>query len=328
MNNNIGKNIGKVISFTVLPFGIPLIFNVIPTSLINDIGKIVIVLLLFAIDTYFVIKITIRDNKELNKAKEIIDTNKKYYISRKVLNRLANCEKIKCGFIQEETYKVHYNYKENILLYNSHRYLERVCDELKTLISDITHIDLEYVSVSFIYKYPKLQFEDVADREYEKWDGWKWITGKDSTTGFDLKELIARKDSYYHYLVANDKTTSFENDKAKLINQQCYYVGEKDRRHKEYGSISAHTMSFRNNNCTFCTSYLIISTYGKKFYDYNGQNEFKSETEFSDILFEQIIPPFRKLIETELGLLYLRHNERTKMENDSSILVGGKNTEH
>lgn len=134
MKNDISKSICKALIFTVLPFAIPLIFEIIPNTFINNAGKIIIVLLLFAIDTYFVFKITVRDCKELNDAKNIIDTNKRFYISRKVLDRIANCEKIKGEFIKDETNKLHYNYKENILLYNPHRYLERVCDELKTLL--------------------------------------------------------------------------------------------------------------------------------------------------------------------------------------------------
>lgn len=316
MTKDVLKSCGKAIAFTIGPFAIPLVFSIIPNSIINNTGKIIIVLLLFIIDTYWVIKITVRDDKKLVAAKEIINTNERYRISRKILNRVANCEKIKGSYIQDETYKTHYDYKENILLYNPHRYLERVCDEIKTLVSDITHIDLEYVSVSFIYKYPKKMQNDFVD-ECEKWKNWKWITGKESTANFNLDELIKRKDSYYHYLIANDKTTSFENDKVRLINKQCYYVGEKDKRHKIHGSISAHKMSFRNNNCTFCTGYLIISTYGKKFYDANGENEFYSETEFEEVLFEQVIPPFRKVIETELGLMYMRHSERDKFMNNS-----------
>lgn len=314
MKKDIWKSRCKALAFTTAPFGIPLIFSLVPNSFINDAGKAVSVLLLFIIDTYWVMKITVRDDKQLYVAREIINTDKKYRTSRKILNRLANCEKIKGGFIQDETYRNHYDYKENILLYNPHRYLERVCDEIKSLISEITHIDLEYLSVSFIYKYPKYS-EDNFENEYDKWQGWKWITGKDSTANFELDELVNRKDSYYHYLIANDKVTSFENDKSKLIAQQHYYVGEKDNRHKMVGSISAHKMSFRNNNCTFCTSYLIISTYGKKFYNSYGENEFESESEFEEVLFEQIIPPFRKIIETELGLLYMRHNEREKKCN-------------
>lgn len=312
MKREVWRSRGKALAFTIAPFGIPLIFSVIPNSFINNTGKIFIVLLLFIIDTYGVMKITVREDKELVAAKEIINTNKKYQISRKILNRLANCEKIKGSYIQDETYKTHYDYKENVLLYNPHRFLERVCDEIKSLISDITRIDLEYVSVSYIYKYP-LKGKKVYEDESEKWQDWKWITGKDSTSNFDLNALISKEDSYYHYLIANDKTTSFENDKANLINQQRYYVGEKDKRHRNYGSISAHKMSFKNNNYTFCTSYLIISTYGKKFCDANDGSEFISESEFEEVLFEQVIPPFRKIIETELGLMYMRHIEREKI---------------
>ena len=152
MKNDISKSICKALIFTVLPFAIPLIFEIIPNTFINNAGKIIIVLLLFAIDTYFVFKITVRDCKELNDAKNIIDTNKRFYISRKVLDRIANCEKIKGEFIKDETNKLHYNYKENILLYNPHRYLERVCDELKTLVSDITHIDFLEKTLGYIPK--------------------------------------------------------------------------------------------------------------------------------------------------------------------------------
>lgn len=321
LDEEIWKSRGKAIAFTVAPFGIPLILSLVPDSLINSLGKMVIVILLFVIDIYWVMKITVRDSKELYRAREKADTNKKYYISRKVLNRLSNCERVKGGFIQDETYKKHYDYIENVLLYNPHRYLERVCDEIKTLISDITHIDLEYVSVSFIYKYPN--DKTTKDHELNKWQGWKWITGKDSTTSLGLNEMINRNDSYYHYLIANDMVTSFENDKSRLIERQKYYVGEKDNRHNTYGSISAHKMSFRNNNYTFCTSYLIISTYGKKFYTPYDENEFCSEEEFQEVLFEQIIPHFRKVIETELGLMYMRHKERNSKHKNKKEPTNG-----
>lgn len=98
--------------------------------------------------------------------------------------------------IKDETYKVHYDYKENVLLYNPHRYLERICEEIKSLISDITKIELEYISVSFIYKYPNDNNDLFAD--------WQWITGKEPTMSLTLIELINKPDSYYHYLISND----------------------------------------------------------------------------------------------------------------------------
>lgn len=50
MKNDISKSICKALIFTVLPFAIPLIFEIIPNTFINNAGKIIIVLLLFAID--------------------------------------------------------------------------------------------------------------------------------------------------------------------------------------------------------------------------------------------------------------------------------------
>ena len=299
MKKEITKQYLKSIFFTICPFVIPLIF-MIPDTIINRISQFVIVFLLLCIDIYFVLLLSKQDAILLYKSEEILFNNKKYRISQSILNRLSNCEKIKGGFIKDETYKVHYDYNENILLYNPHRYLERICEEIKSLISDITGIELEYISVSFIYQYPTYS---------DEWSGWQWITGKDPTSSFDLNELIQRPDSYYHYLVSNNITASFENDKTNLIPQH-YWVGEKDKRHNTYGSISSHKMSFRNNNSTFCSGYLTISTYGKKFYSNLDDNNFKSANEFEQILFDLVIPPFRKIIETELGFLYMRHQYR------------------
>ncbi len=302
MKSETKKQYIKSIFFTICPFMIPLIFMV-PINILNKASQYIVVLLLLVIDIYFVLKISREEALLLYNSKNAIFDNKKYSISQSVLNRVSNCERIKGGFIKDETYKVHYDYNDNILLYNSHRYLERVCDEIKSLISDITKIELEYISVSFIYKYPHNSNDNI-------WDEWNWITGKEPTMSLNLTELINKPDSYYHYLISNDISTSFDNDKGKLIPERHYWAEERDKRHKEYGSISAHKMSFRNNNSTFCTSYLIISTYGKKFYSEIDNDVFSSEKEFEQILFDLVIPPFRKIIETELGFLYMRHKYR------------------
>lgn len=307
MKNEIKKQYIKSIFFTICPFIIPLTF-MIPTYILNKASQYIIVILLLTIDVYFVLKISKEEATLLYASKEAIFNNKKYCVSQSILNRIANCERIKGGFIKDETYKVHYDYNENILLYNSHRYLERVCEEIKSLISDITKIELEYISVSFIYKYPEIQNDNV-------WTGWNWITGKEPTMSLNLIELINKPDSYYHYLISNDISTSFDNDKSILIPEKHYWAEERDKRHKEYGSISAHKMSFRNNNATFCTSYLTISTYGKKFYSGINNDAFSSEKEFEQILFDLVIPPFRKIIETELGFLYMRHKYQEGKKN-------------
>lgn len=297
--------ISKSIFFTIAPFVIPLI-TLIPKSIINNFSKGLIIFILMAMDIYFVIHISTNDAKLIHKSKQTAFDNKKYRISQLVLNRVSNAEKVKGGFLKDETYKVHYDYSTHALFYNPHRYIERVCEELKSLLSEVTGIELEYISVSFIYKYPNFENEK-----------WQWITGKDPTTEFDLNDLINNKYSYYHYLMKNDISSSFENDKSKL-SPKHYYTSEKDNRYNTSGSISSHRITFRNNNEAFCTGYLTISTYGKKFYSGLDGEQFESANEFEQILYNQILPPFRRLIETELGFLYLRHKYRSDNGYDIS----------
>lgn len=306
MKKEVVKQCLKSIIFTIAPFLIPLIFMV-PDIIINEFAKGIIVVILLFVDIYFVLLFSRRDAITIYKSEKNLYDYKGVRISRSIINRLSNCEKIKSGLIKDETYKVHYDYKENILLYNPHRYLERVCDEIKSLISDVTGIELEYISVSFIYHYPVYS---------DKWSDWQWITGKDSSASLTLDELIRKPDSYYHYLISNNIPASFENDKGKLIPHH-YWTGERDIRHNIYGSISSHKISFRNNNSTFCSGYLTISTYGKKFYSCLSGDLFTSEDEFEQILFDYIIPPFRKLIEAELGFLYMRHKYRIELGIDA-----------
>lgn len=182
MDKEIIKQCGKSIFFTIFPFVIPMIFNV-SDKIINMYAKYIIVFMLLSIDVYFVLKISKQDALIISKVKESSFNTNKYNIIKKVVNRLSNCEKNKGGFIKDETYKKCYDYKENILLYNPHRYLERVCEEIKSLMSEITDIDLEYVSVSFIYQYPTLS-------EQER--GWQWITGKGPTSKLNINDWIKK----------------------------------------------------------------------------------------------------------------------------------------
>lgn len=306
MKLEIRKQMLRTIGFTIFPLLIPLIFYI-PDSALNKLGQSLIVGLLVIIDLYWVLKISKKDAVELFKHRNIGHENNKYQVSQKVLNRISNCMKIKGDFIRDETYKIHYDYKENVLLYNPHRYIERICDEVKSLISEITEIELEYISVSFIYQYPTY--------ENDRLSGWQWITGKNSTSNTDLSEFIKQGDSYYHYLIVNDISTDFENDKGKLMAKH-YRPSEKDSRYSEIGSISGYKMAFKNNNKTFCQGYLIISTYGRKFYSVVNKSKFyNSQDEFKEILFGLVLPSFRNLIETELGFLYMRH----KYQHEATI---------
>lgn len=301
LKKEIGKQYSRAIFFTICPLIIPFIF-LIPDIIINSISKWIISLLLLGIDVYFVLKLSKQDAYNICKAEQVSSKCRNYQISKTILNRLSNCETIKGNLIKDETYHPSYDYRKNILLYNPHQYIERVCEELKSLIAEITNIELEYISVAFIYQYPLYAKDELSN--------WKWITGKNTTSGTQLKDFVKQKDTYFHYLITQDISADFENDKSKLFSKH-YHAGEKDLRHNETGSIFGTKVSFKNNNFTFCTGYLVISSYGKKFCSELNDNEnYKTENEFKEILFDSVLPPFRHLMETELGFMYMRHKHR------------------
>lgn len=62
------------------------------------------------------------------------------------------------------------DFSENVLPYRVHDYIERICERLCDLVSCITAISSELLTVSFIYRYTK----DADPND----TSWKWITGK------------------------------------------------------------------------------------------------------------------------------------------------------
>lgn len=296
-NRETRKYLSKALIFTIAPFLIPLI-ALIPENILNTLAKVILIFLMASIDVVCVIKSSLQDANEVSLLKKRDKYRDEYKILKQIFDRVLNCEKIKEDFIKDGMGIMGQELKGKILFYDVHKYLERICEELKTLISSISGIELEYISVSFIYKYPIF--------ENDKWKGWKWITENEPTAQIELRDIINNTSSYYHYLISNNMATHFENDKNKLVPDR-YFKGERDLRHKESGSISAHKMSFSKNNEIYCQGYLKISTYGRKFFDENNEPKFQSEKEFEIYLFDKIIPPFRKMIETELGFMYLEY---------------------
>lgn len=89
------------------------------------------------------------------------------------------------------------NFSENILPYNVHDYIEYICYELNALVSQITSINYEYLSVSFIYRYS----EDTDKND----TNWKWITGKEIETKLDLNDFVNYEHTVYYQLINSKK---------------------------------------------------------------------------------------------------------------------------
>ncbi len=74
------------------------------------------------------------------------------------------------------------------------------------------------------------------------------------------------------------------------------------------GSAFSIKVAFGNNNSPLVEGILTVSTYGKHFTD-NIDIE-KADDVFKRMIIDEIFPYYRRLIELEFGMLYLRHVRR------------------
>ncbi len=99
----------------------------------------------------------------------------------------------------------------------------------------------------------------------------------------------------------------FCNDKKELEKKSHYHMSSRDIAHNKTGSVFAVKIIFGNNATLFIESVLLVSTYGKQFI--GETNEEYTEKELENLLLEELFPYYQRLLETELGVLYLRHKD-------------------
>lgn len=273
------------IIFTLIPFLIPFLLEI-PENWINKVIQWGLVVSLIIIDSIWCIYFTIKRNKETKKRRNLEE-------ARKALSSAITINIEKRNYLLQNSYKYQYDYKTNVLLYNVHGYIENICKELKSLTSLITGIQMEFLSVSFIYRYT-----------YENGE-WKWITGKNSTAKETLQQIISDPETLYYNLIHSAESYIFENDKMVLRSKNKYKLGFKDKNYNGIGSIMSIKMMFMNNNQCLTEGILTISSYGRQFV--SSTNDKITVQDFTNLFMWEIIPYFRSLIETELGFLYMRH---------------------
>lgn len=213
-------------------------------------------------------------------------------MSQKILNSTIEVEKLKRNLLKADILP---DYKKDVLLYNPHEFVEQICSNIKLLISNITEIALSSFSVSFIYQYP------------ENNSNWQWITRKNSTINNDLNNFIMDDNfhSYFNYVITNNLSSHFENNKENLVKEGHYWISENDKRYSTLGSIASYKMTFMKNETILCVGYLVISTYGTTFVEDDDPGKIEY---FKNLLTNNIIPSYRHLIESELGFMYVRHD--------------------
>lgn len=231
-----------------------------------------------------------------NKQNQIDKQNER---AKKVLSEIHALQQEKTNRLKNKTYNTNYNIDEELLFYNVHQYMQRICSSIRQVIADLINSDSEYVDVTLIYKY--------CDEEK-----WQWIAGKSGTSGAkkDLNDYMKEENTLFYHIVNNSEKRIFCNDKKKLIESNHYKSGPRDNLYKNVGSVMAMLLTFFNNNSSLVDAIVIISTYGVKFIPdekYNLKDKKDKIEQFERVLINEVLTYYVELIQTEMGSMYLRH---------------------
>lgn len=284
---------------TALPFCIPYIGKIPDTWVVQPVKNILICICL-GIDLFFAWKYYKRFENE--KLKEV--SNK---INSESYSNACEICKRKRDYIINKTYEKDCHIPKEWIPYDVHNYIAEICNNFCNTIAQITSTDKRYMDVTFIYRYKY----DSKDQDA---CSWKWVSGKAATTTVELDKFVNQEGTLYNYLINGDNgeisDSIFCNDKIKLEENRHYHMSKRDKAHNKIGSVFASKIAFSNNATQFVESILVVSSYGKRFID-DKITEY-NESELKNLIFEELFPYYQKLLETELGMLYLRHIKGSK----------------
>ena len=295
MKNN--KILKEFMLFTVLPFFIPL-FGEIDKSLIDPSlkwGMVIISAIIVCICSYKTLSAKENDAKD-------------DYIQKSIRYAYSGAHEIierKRDVLSHETEFNRIDIKNNMLPYDVHSHIDDICKEFKKVISAITQINNEFVSTTFIYRY-------VYDGCSEADEQWKWIGGREPISKCMINEFVKEENTTFYHIINKNIHYIFSDDKKELSEQGMYHLGGRDKMYNDVGSVFSIKMAFGNNITTFVEGIITVTTHGKKFTD-NMEIDNASDT-LRNMIIDEIFPYYRKLIETELGLLYIRHTNNNPNE--------------
>lgn len=273
----------------MIPFVLPFIFEI-PDSLISIWIKIPFLILAAYIDLKLIFLLEEKQENDIN-------LNFENQLARYAYSSAYELNERKRDYLVKLSYNNSFSVPRNALPYDIHEYISEVCKSFKNVISQITDISKEHISVSFIYRYRYTQAEE-EDLQ------WRWVTGKEPTMKTPLNDFIKITDTVYYFLINGTETVVFCNDKAELEKDGHYFMSVRDKRHNKIGSIFAIKIMFSNNAQSFTEGVLVISTYGKRFVE---NNDCEKSNQLRRLFIDDLFPYYQRLLETELGMLYLKH---------------------
>lgn len=286
---------------TAIPFVIPFIKEI-PKQYIHDLLKIIIMSVALIIDMAFIYKLYKQRNTEEYESWSS-------GITRDAYSNAYELNEKKRDYLKSKSYDSAFFIPGSAIPYNVRDYIGEICKNFGGTIAKITGIAKEYVSVSFIYHYI---YTDASEEDLK----WRWIIGKESNTRIDLNEFVSRKRTLYRYMLSDPYGKKlnivFCNDKRSLAHEHHYHISIRDGDHSANGSVFAARITFGNNSTSFVEGIMIVSTYGKRFIQRKGSGF--SSRQLKNVIVEEIFPFYQRLLETELGVLYLRHLSENESE--------------
>lgn len=274
---------------TVIPFLLPFVLEISDAYI-----SVWIKVSFLIVATYIDLKLIFLLERERD---NIIRINFENQVARYAYSSVYELNERKRDYLVKLSYDNNFIIPQNALPYDIHEYISEICASFKNVISQITEISKEHMSVSFIYRYGYIGAKDEDSK-------WRWVTGKEPTMKTPLNDFVKITDTVYYFLINGSETVVFCNDKLELEKAGNYFMSVRDNRHNKIGSIFAIKVMFSNNAQSFAEGLLVISTYGQRFVE---DNDYEKSNQLRRLFIDDLFPYYQRLLETELGMLYLKH---------------------
>lgn len=291
------KILKDFILFTIVPFIIPFLVEM-PDTLINTNLKWVVIFLCGFLDFCFAYKSLLQ--KEMD--------NNKEWIQKSIRHAFTGAHEIierKRDILSHETEFKRINITNDILPYDVHSHINDICKEFKRVISSITQISNEFISVTFIYHY---SYNGCEENDKE----WKWIGGREPIGKLPLNDLIKKENTTFYQIINGNTYYIFGNSKKKLADEGKYYLSKRDQMYNNIGSVFSIKLAFGDNSISFVEGIITVTSHGKYFTEHIGIDN--ASDVLQKMIIDEIFPYYKKLIETEMGLMYIRHINRNNTQ--------------
>ena len=147
-------DVSEILLCTVLPLVLPFVFEI-PVDIFTTKGQWILFLLGLGVTIGALLFFQKRRSK-------IRYSSLKDQVARRTFSNAYSLMEKKKESLANRAYDTDYTIPHRWIPYNVHSYIGEVCNEFRNTIAEITGIDREQVSVSFIYRYtyPQADNED------------------------------------------------------------------------------------------------------------------------------------------------------------------------